>query len=410
MSLNFTGDCLHDRLDTRLRQLIELESDGGVHKRESGDEAMISAPHLNNRPDDDDVIQDEAERLAEDEPDAPRARYEVSYYGVDFDVRGLVTRLQEGEIIIPPWQRDFVWTPKMASAFIESLLLGLPVPGIFLARDPDTKEFYIVDGQQRLRSLMGFYEGNFPQGSGDRRFALTGVAPRFKGMTYNDLKELDRRELNNSLIHATVVKQDFPVDDDTSLYQIFKRLNSGGRPVNPHEIRRAVYQGALMDEIERLNDNSHWREIVGKPSLRFRDREMILRFMAMLHMGDKYSSPMEEFLNVFVQTNRNPDEAWMRDTSDLFERTVKAFAESMGNSAFRVIGGRVVNAAVFDSMSVALATRIKLNGIPSDAAIQEVHNHLISDEAYFDAITQGTSQERSVERRLKIAKAEFENA
>ncbi len=376
---------------------------------------MVSAPQLNNRPDDgeDVLIDDEAERLAEDEPDAPRARYEITYYGVDFDVRGLVTRLREGEIIIPPWQRDFVWSRKTSSAFIESLLLGLPVPGIFMARDPDTKDFYIVDGQQRLRSLMGFYEGKFPQGSGNRKFALTGVAPRFNGMTYNYLEELDRRTLNNSLIHATIVEQYLPVDDDdtdTSLYQIFKRLNSGGRAVNPHEIRRAVYQGKLMDEIERLNENPHWREIVGKPSLRLKDQEMILRFMAMLRMGDKYSSPMEEFLNVFVQINRNPDEAWMRDMSGLFERTVKAFAESMSNSAFRVIGGRAVNAAVFDSMSVALATRIKLNGVPGDAAIREVHNHLVSDEAYFDAIAQGTSQERSVKSRLKIAKAKFENA
>ena len=373
---------------------------------------MVIPTQLNNRPDDDadGLIEDDAERLAEDEPDAPRARYEVAYYGVDFDVRGLVMRLQESEIIIPRWQRDFVWSRKTASAFIESLLLGLPVPGIFLGNDPETGQFYIVDGQQRLRTLQGFYEGNFPVGGGNRKFALTGVVSRFDGMTYNDLKDLNRRELNNSLIHATVVKQDFPVDDDTSLYQIFKRLNSGGRVVNPQEIRRAVYQGALMDEIESLNENPDWRKIVGKPSLRLKDQEMILRFMAMLHKGNEYSSPMEEFLNVFTQTNRNPNDAWMRDTADLFAQTVKAFADSMGKSAFRVIGGRAVNAAVFDSMSVGLATRIRASGLPGDAAIREVHGDLISDEAYFDAITQGTSQERSVERRLKIAKAKFGNA
>ena len=361
--------------------------------------------------DDEDVLfEDEAERLAEDAPDAPRARYEITYYGVDFDVSGLVRRLQEDEIIIPRWQRDFVWTPKIASTFIESLLLGLPVPGIFLARDPHTKQFYIVDGQQRLRSLVGFYEEKFPVGSANRKFALRGVISRFEGRAYNDLKELDRRELNNSLIHATVVRQDFPVDDDTSLYQIFKRLNSGGRAVNPHEIRRAVYQGGLMDEIEKLNENPDWREIVGKPSIRLKDQEMILRFMAMLHNGDEYFSPMEEFLNVFTQTNRNPEEVWMRDTVALFEQTISAFAESMGKSAFRVSGGRVVNAAVFDSMSVALASRIKANGMPSDAAIRDIHNNLVSGGDYFDAITQGTSQVRSVEQRLKIAKTKFENA
>ena len=373
---------------------------------------MISAALAPNTLDDDEdvLFEDEAERLAEDEPDAPRARYEITYYGVDFDVSGLVRRLQEGEIVIPRWQRDFVWTPKIASTFIESLLLGLPVPGIFLATDPHTKQFYIVDGQQRLRSLVGFYEEKFPTGSANRKFALRGVVSRFEGRAYNDLKQLDRRELNNSLIHATVVKQDFPVDDDTSLYQIFKRLNSGGRAVNPHEIRRAVYQGALMDGIEKLNENPRWREIVGKPSLRLKDQEMILRFMAMLHNGDDYFSPMEEFLNVFTQTNRNPEEAWMLDTADIFEQTVKAFADPMGKSAFRVSGGRVVNAAVFDSMSAGLANRIRAGGAPDDEVVREIHNRLMRDEDYLVAISQGTSSERSVATRLRIAKTAFKDA
>ena len=375
---------------------------------------MVNMPQASNALGDeekDDVLfEDEAEQLAEDAPDAPRARYEITYYGVDFDVRGLVTRLREGEIIVPRWQRDFVWTPKMASTFIESLLLGLPVPGIFLARDPETKQFYIVDGQQRLRSLMGFYEEKFPVGRGNRKFTLRGVVSRFEGRAYNDLDELDRRELNNSLIHATVVRQDFPVDDDTSLYQIFKRLNSGGRAVNPHEIRRAVYQGALMEKIEKLNENPRWREIVGKPSLRLKDQEMILRFMAMLHSGDEYSSPMEEFLNVFTQTNRNPDDAWMRDTTDLFEQTIEAFADSLGKFAFRVSGGRVVNAAVFDSMSVGLASRVRAGGETDDEVVQETHNRLMRDEDYLDAITQGTSSERSVANRLRIAKTAFKHA
>ena len=165
-----------------------------------------------------------------------------------------------------------------------------------------------------------------------------------------------------------------------------------------------------MDGIERLNENPRWREIVGKPSIRLKDQEMILRFMAMLHNGDDYFRPMEEFLNVFTQINRNPDKIWMRDTADLFDQVVKAFADSMGKSAFRVSGGRAVNAAVFDSMSAGLANRIRAGGAPDDEVVREIHNRLMRDVDYLHAITRGTSSERSVPDRLRIAKTAFKDA
>ena len=311
---------------------------------------------------------------------------------------------------------------------------------------------YVVDGQQRLRTLRGFYEGKFPAGTGKREFALTGVTDRFNGTTYDGLNDADRRALNNSLIHATIVRQDAPDDDDTSMYQIFKRLNSGGRPVNPHEIRCAIYQGNLISKIKELNQNVQWRLIVGKPSLRLKDQELILRFMALLHKSHKYTRPMEEFLNVFTQTNRDPTDAWMQKTTEIFEETIGTFAQSMGKEAFRVRGGRAVNAAVFDSMSIGLANRIRKSGAPDEATIREIHRLLISDKDYLQAvipircnnatnhiqqrshssfsrkresirppsvntaashrngITQGTSDDRSVANRLRIAVSAFQDA
>ena len=372
---------------------------------------MVSIAQTSNAlGDEDDVLFEDEAAISEAESGATHARYEVTGFGLDFAVKDLVRRLQEGDITVPRWQRGFVWPRKMASVFIESLILGIPVPGIFLGEDPVTKELYVVDGQQRLRTLKGFYEGKFPIGAGRQGFALTGVVDRLEGMTYDSLRNVDRRSLDNSSIHATVVRQFEPKDDDTSMYQIFKRLNSGGRVVNPHEIRRAVYQGKLMDEIERLNDNSDWREIVGKPSLRLKDQEMILRFMAMLYEGDEYFRPMEEFLNVFVQANRDPGEAWMRDTVDIFERTIRAFAKSMGETAFRVVRGRTVNAAVFDSMSVGLASKIQTSGAPGRDAVRYAHDLLLSDDGYLGAVTQNTSAVLSVKTRLRLAKAAFENA
>ena len=80
--------------------------------------------------------------------------YSVSSYGVDYDIKGYVSRLKSGDIKIPEYQRNYVWDQKRASRFIESLLLELPVPGIYLYRDIDSEEQLVVDGNQRLQSLQ----------------------------------------------------------------------------------------------------------------------------------------------------------------------------------------------------------------------------------------------------------------
>ena len=186
----------------------------------------------------DDLIHDEADT---DDTVLPQ-KYDITSYGIDFDVRGLVQRLDEGDIVIPDWQRQYVWTFKQASSFIESLLLGLPIPGIFLGRYP-TGELYVIDGHQRLRTLQFFYNGDFVinhPSPRSRPFRLEGVLERFVGLSFVELADSARRDLNNSLIHATVVRQDAPADDDTSMYQIFKRLNSGGKQGNSprNKVRR----------------------------------------------------------------------------------------------------------------------------------------------------------------------------
>lgn len=119
--------------------------------------------------------------LGEPDPVIPY-RYSISSYGADYPVDSIVKRLQAGSIYIPSFQRGFVWNLKQSSRFIESLLLGLPVPGIFLSKDPDTQQLLVVDGQQRLRTLQFFYEGIFESTS--REFALIKVQPQFVGKTY----------------------------------------------------------------------------------------------------------------------------------------------------------------------------------------------------------------------------------
>lgn len=355
----------------------------------------------------DDPIHDESEET----DDIPQVRYDITSFGVDFDVVGLVRRLEQDDILIPKWQRSYIWNIKLASSFVESLLLGLPVPGVFIGTDPDSEQLYVIDGQQRLKTLQYFYRGEFP-GSGrtPRAFNLIGVQSQFDGISYDSLDLPSRRRLDNSLIHATVVRQDSPPDDDTSMYQIFKRLNTGGRVVNPQEIRCAIYQGGLIQMTRNLNDYSEWRNIVGRRSTRLKDQEMILRFMAMWHQGSRYTKSMAEFLNTFTQSHRNPDDQWLSDMETLFKCTIKVFAESKGREAFRFGKGRSVNAALFDSMAVGMARRITKSGVPNEDRTRRVHDALIVDEEYLQYVTQGTATETAVTQRMRIATHAFADA
>ena len=212
----------------------------------------------------------------EDAEISASVRYEISSYGADYPVDGLVKRISRGDIYVPEFQRGFVWTHAQSSRFIESLLLGLPVPGIFLFKEPETQRLVVVDGQQRLRTLQTYYHGIIR----GREFALRGVSEELNDLTYKSLPEDDRRRLDDAIVHATIFQQEDPQDDLSSIYLVFERLNTGGTPLVEQEIRSCVYPGPFNDLLEELAAHPKWREIYGSPSTRGKDQEIILRFLA----------------------------------------------------------------------------------------------------------------------------------
>lgn len=336
-------------------------------------------------------------------------KYAISSFGIDFDVEGLVRRLKKGDIYVPDFQRNFVWSHRESSQFIESLLLGLPVPGVFLAKDRGSQKLMIIDGQQRLKSLEFFYGGYFkpdPKQKKQQVFSLIQVQPQFAGKTFAVLEEDDRRQLDNSVIHATIIKQESPdEEEDSSLFYVFGRLNSGGRKVTAQEIRTAVYGGPLIDLLENLNANPTWRTLFGKESARLKDRELILRFLALLSRPEKYERPMEEFLNKFCRKHRNGPLEYLQTAAAIFQNTVETINRALGPAAFRPT--RSMNAAVFDSIAVAIARRLEIGPITGDAALRAAFETLSKSEDYIAATSRATSDETSVATRLQLATKAF---
>jgi hypothetical protein len=343
--------------------------------------------------------------------------YTITSYGADYPVDSLVKRIEAKDILVPVFnwkkphetdilgfQRDYVWPRSKADRFIESLLLGLPVPGVFLVKEP-SGVLLVLDGHQRLHTLHSFYQGVI-EGS---EYRLTNVQERFEGKRYKDLDTEDRRRIDDSIIHATVVRQDQPTEDQSSIYVIFERLNTGGVNLQPQEIRVALYHGELVRVLQSLNEDPAWRKLYGPKSLRLKDIELILRFLAFYYYADKYESPMKNFLNRYMATNRNLQRQTEAELKKVFGTATKVILDGIGAKAFRP--KRAINTAVIDSLMTGIAKRIALKGSPigNFTELNRRFEKLMADQSYVESTETGTSQEANVRTRLMKAEAAFAN-
>ena len=346
---------------------------------------------------------DSLEVLDETEKDIIPYKYAITSYGADYLVDGLVSRLDKDIIFVPEFQRKFVWNLRTASRFIESLLLGLPVPGIFLSKEPDTAKMLIIDGQQRLKTLQFFYNGIFRS----REFKLVNVQDRFIGKTYKTLDEEDRIRLDDSIIHATIVKQDEPSDDQSSIFHIFERLNTGGMMLRAQEIRACIFHGPFNKLLASLNVFEKWREIYGNPSNRLKDQELILRFFALYFFLDEYERPMNEFLNKYMGANRNLKLHSLELLTTKFHSVINVIAINFKNRAFKL--EKVINAAVYDSVMIGVAKRLDVGPITDEKKFKIAYQLLLKNTNYLEASEKATSDKPSVKKRMELAQKAFQS-
>ncbi|HLO17476.1 MAG TPA: DUF262 domain-containing protein [Anaerolineales bacterium] len=344
---------------------------------------------------------DETEVIDPSEEETLDFTYSITSYGADYPVDSLVKRMQEGKIRVPPFQRGYVWPEKQASRFVESLLLGLPVPGIFLSKDTEknSADLLVIDGQQRLRTLQYFYKGNFPDG---RVFKLRDIQSKFQEKTYEGLEHDDRQRLDDSIIHATIVKQDEPSEDNSSIYLVFERLNTGGLQLQPQEIRSAIYSGEFSELLKELNQYPAWRNIYGRRSPRLKDQEFILRFFAMYLYRSNYTKPLKGFLNRYMARNKNLTLHSAEVLTETFNPIIDFVNDTLDKKAFRYFNA--INASIYDSVMVGLAERFSSKHKQLDKGkFLKAYHDLLANEEYLMATRDATSDEPIVDKRMKLA-------
>lgn len=359
-----------------------------------------------------DVVVESGDVIDIDETDVvSRSFSPVTYFGTEFDVHGLVRRLKNHSIIVPSFdpqiplpdpkvkgfQRGRVWSRNQMDRFVESLLLGCPVPGIFLVEQPG-KRYLVLDGQQRLTTLASFY---------DDELKLVNVEDDLKSLTYSTLTDEQRRFIDDTFIQAVIIRTPTSVSEYESIYQIFERLNSGGTNLQPHEIRVAIYGGETMDAIRQLNDDPNWRSLFGARNARLKDQELILRVIAMSEASDKYSAPMKGFLNNFLGTHRQAEGLDLVALSQRFRVSAQLMRDAIGERAFRI--GRQVNAAILESVFVGVMHRLTQSAWEeiSPEAWSRAYYELLADAKFMQAVEKATANEDSVRTRLSRSREIF---
>ncbi len=331
----------------------------------------------------------------------------------DPTIEVLHAKYQRGKLNIQPsYQRQYVWDAKKASLLIESVLLDIPIPIIYLAQNEDGVE-NVIDGQQRLTSLFSFMEGKFPDG---KVFKLTGlnVFGELKGKMYKDLDDAKQEKIRDYALRVI----SFTNESDPDLqYEIFQRLNTGSVALNDQELRNCIYRGKFNDLLKELADNEDFRFITGilKPHSRMKDVEMVLRFIAFRENSYmNYQNPIKKFLNDTMRKYRNLDDVDAKKIRDYFKRACYNTRSLLGDKAFRRFSAgevghqdgqweKPLNISLYDIVMDSMS-RIDTNVLMRHLdAIREAYISVIStDEAMISTITKGTSDKPVVTARFTI--------
>jgi uncharacterized protein with ParB-like and HNH nuclease domain len=327
--------------------------------------------------------------------------FTISSHGADYPAELIAKRVNDGVWYVPNFQRNFVWTLRDASRFIESLLIGLPVPGIFLFKEVETGRFSIIDGQQRCVTLDRFING---KEFNNKVFRLSGVRPEFNGKSFKELTPVDQNRLNDSLVHSTIFQQIAPDEDDkSSVYEVFERINTGGSKLSSQEIRTCVNFGEFALFLEELTEVPGWKEVYPSKSKRLKDHELILRYLAFRFPIKPYKKGLRKYLDDYMEAKRDISDLERVRLKDDFVEMINFIGGQLGPRAFR--RNRNFNAAIYDSVSVGVAGNLA-NLIVSGVFIDE-YSKLLDNDEFIDAISKATSNEDQLKKRFELANAAF---
>ena len=340
---------------------------------------------------------EELEGLDEGELNATLSQ-NISLEKADRSLSELKRWFDDGDLVIDPeWQRNYVWSKRQASKLIESFLLNIPVPVVYLART-ENDQYEVIDGLQRLKSVFNFLNNEFPLSGLD-------VLTTLNGKKFKVLDGGDQRKLKNSTLRSFELSSTTEKDIH---FVVFERLNTGGTKLNDMEIRNCIFRGKLNDLIKSLAGSSDFTKCINQKSLskRMNDRALVLRFLAFYERThSKCTQGLKKFSNEFLQTYQNPTPQKLSEYRRVFEKCMKVSTTVFGEYGFRLrvsnsrksksVGewATRVNAAIFQCIATSFSSydigQLTRN---ADAIYEEYIDLITMDEEWIDCVRRATGE------------------
>lgn len=357
----------------------------------------------NEEPRTDDIEEPEGIGEGDDDPGNEYPLDRVLIRNEHHTVHDVLRRIDQDRYIMnPDFQRDFIWDETKQSKLIESVLMRIPLPVLYLAEDDEGK-MIVVDGLQRLSTFNAFVDGNL-------RLRLK-EQPELDGKKFGDLPARLQNRIEDCNLILYVIDSKVP---ERARLDIFERVNSGA-PLTRQQMRNSLYNGPGTWFLKRETETSLFLKSTGGSLNKntMRDREFVNRFCAFqLFPLDQYTGEMDDFLAAVLIKMKHMDEKELDELSSQFQTALKnnfcvfkrhAFRKRQRDQEHR----SVINASLWDVMTTGLS-RIDTHTVSTHAdALREGFYRLMEDEDFMAAITYGTNATRRVTARFGIAKGLF---
>lgn len=296
-----------------------------------------------------------AARVAAAEAQIVEQSKRIEFFLTEFSIELLASKMKNEDFIIPQYQRNDNWEPERKSRFIESILMGLPIPFLFFWESPGTGKLEIVDGSQRLRTIQQFLDNELVIGVLDQLDQL-------EGLRFCDLPESRQRKIKNRSIRGIVLNEHA---DEQARFDIFERINTGSMVANKAEIRRGALIGPFLDLVIEIAKDEAFAELAPVPekSVRLREREeLVTRFFAYGDGLDDYHDRPSDFLFQYAKKmnarfTANPTEA--EQYRQRFMETMTFVTRVFPHGFRRTIRGVASPRARFEAIAIGSYVALK---------------------------------------------------
>lgn len=292
----------------------------------------------------------------------------------------------------PDYQRRYIYDAKRSSSLVESILIGIPIPVIYLCEEEENV-YSVIDGQQRITSFVKYLKNEFP---------LTGLnkLTELNGKYFKNLDKEIQRKLTYSSLKAICLDK----DSQDLKYEIFSRLNLGAVSLKPQELRNCIYRGRFNNMLKEIAaKNTQLSELFHDKNLRSTYEERILRFFVLrdsMILDDTYVNAMNQYMAV----HQNDEDNEIQKAKSLYNGTIDIVKMVLGGTAFFSYDKKErkkFNGAVYDSIMIPFSFYDKYDLINNADRIRvEVEKVKMMDEDYRSCVYAGTNSRKKVFERI----------